>query len=453
MIYSRRHILAVFLTAALFSLAATATSQAGWQAGFARSNITPKQFMWMSGYGGRKGPAEGKLTDLWAKVLVLQDDNNHRVALVTLDLVGIGREVSLDIRNKVEEKYGLTIDQIALCTSHTHTGPVVGENLGAMYFLDDHQTQLVKDYAEQLVSDVVVAVGKAIDDLSPAKVSYGHSQTDFAVNRRNNREADVPELREKNELRGPVDHDVPVLTVKDEAGNLKVIVCGYACHATVLSFNQWSGDWPGFAQIAIEQRYPETHAMFWAGCGADQNPLPRRTVELAEKYGSMLADAVDEVIKSGMQEVAPKLDTRYTEIDLAFGELPTRAQIEEDTKSTNRFVASRATNLVKSWDKNGGLSQTYPYPIQVWKIGDAINFVILGGEVVVDFSIRLKTELGGDVWVAGYSNDVMAYIPSLRVLQEGGYEGAGAMVYYGLPTAWSEKVEEHIVSEVKRLSE
>jgi len=447
---SRRRFLSTLLTAAIFCL--TATTHAGWQAGFARSNITPEQFMWMSGYGGRKGPAESKLTDLWAKVLVLQDEN-HRVALITLDLVGIDREVSLDIRNQVQKKYGLNIDQVAICTSHTHTGPVVGENLGAMYFLDDHHTQLVRDYAKQLTSDVVAAVGKAIKDLSPAKVSYGHGQTDFAVNRRNNREADVPELRKKNELRGPVDHDVPVLTVHDMAGNMKVIVCGYACHATVLSFNQWSGDWPGFAQMAIEQRHPETHAMFWAGCGADQNPLPRRTVELAEKYGSMLADAVDEVLKSGMEELKPKLETRYEEIDLAFGELPTREQIEEDTKSSNRFVASRANNLLKSWDKDGGLSPTYPYPVQVWKLGDTINFVILGGEVVVDFSIRLKTEIDGNVWVAGYSNDVMAYIPSLRVLQEGGYEGAGAMVYYGLPTAWSEQVEEHIVTTVKKLSE
>lgn len=450
---SRRHFLSTLLTAAIFCLTATATTQAGWQAGFARSNITPEQFMWMSGYGGRKGPAESKLTDLWSKVLVLQDDENHRVALVTLDLVGIDREVSLDIRNQVQEKYGLKIDQVALCTSHTHTGPVVGDNLGSMYFLDDQQTKLVNDYAKQLTSDVVSAVGKAIDDLAPAKVSYGHSHTNFAVNRRNNREADVPELREKNELRGPVDHDVPVLTVHDKAGNMKVIVCGYACHATVLSFNQWSGDWPGFAQMAIEQRHPETHAMFWAGCGADQNPLPRRTVELAEKYGSMLADAVDKVLKSGMEELKPKLETRYEEIDLAFGELPTREQIEEDTKSSNRFIASRAERLLKTWDNDGGLSPTYPYPVQVWKLGDAINFVILGGEVVVDFSIRLKTELGGNVWVAGYSNDVMAYIPSLRVLQEGGYEGATAMIYYGLPTAWSEQVEEHIVTTVKKLSE
>ena len=79
---------------------------------------------------------------------------------------------------------------------------------------------------------------------------------------------------------------------------------------------------------------------------------------------------------------------------------------------------------------------------------------LLGGEVVVDYSLRLKTELGeGNTWIAGYSNDVMAYIPSERVLKEGGYEGAGAMVYYGLPSPWSEEVEEAIIRTVDRLAD
>jgi hypothetical protein len=55
--------------------------------------------------------------------------------------------------------------------------------------------------------------------------------------------------------------------------------------------------------------------------------------------------------------------------------------------------------------------------------------------------------------VAGYSNDVMAYIPSRRVLLEGGYEGESAMIYYGLPTKWSAEVEEHIIRETRALHE
>jgi hypothetical protein len=101
-------------------------------------------------------------------------------------------------------------------------------------------------------------------------------------------------------------------------------------------------------------------------------------------------------------------------------------------------------------EKQGSLRKTYPYPVQVWQVGNDLKLVTLGGEVVVDYSLRLKRELGqGRTWVMGYANDVMAYIPSLRVLKEGGYEGGGAMVYYGLPTVWAPRVEEHILATVR----
>jgi hypothetical protein len=86
-------------------------------------------------------------------------------------------------------------------------------------------------------------------------------------------------------------------------------------------------------------------------------------------------------------------------------------------------------------------------------LGDGVEWFFLGGEVVVDYPLRLKGELSGaKTWVAGYTNDVMAYIPSRRVLLEGGYEGGGAMVFYGLPTVWSDQVETKIVTEVLRQS-
>ena len=87
--------------------------------------------------------------------------------------------------------------------------------------------------------------------------------------------------------------------------------------------------------------------------------------------------------------------------------------------------------------------------IAVWKLGSDIEFVHLGGEVVVDYALRLKSELNGaQTWVAGYANDVMAYIPSRRVLAEGGYEGGGSNVYYGLPGLWHPESEAKIINVV-----
>jgi neutral ceramidase len=419
-----------------------------WRAGTAKTKLTPDKLMWMSGYGARTKPAEGTNLDLWAKTLVLEDPQGQRAVLVTLDLVGIARDLALSICDDLSEKYRLERSQVMLAVSHTHCGPVVGRNLASMYFLEPKQLQHVDEYAVRLRETVVQLVGQAIEHLAPCSVSWASGQATFAVNRRNNKEAEVSDLRDAGRLVGPIDYDVPVLAVRDTQAHLLAVVFGYACHATVLDFYEWSGDYPGFAQKSLEEAHAGVTALFWAGCGADQNPLPRRKAELAEEYGLQLAQAVDRVLAGVMAPVAGELSTAYREIDLPFATLPTREELERQAKSSNRFEAQRGRLLLERIDGGKPLSPTYPYPVQCWRLGHDLRWLALGGEVVVDYAVRLKGELGRErTWVAGYANDVMAYIPSRRVLAEGGYEGGGAMLYYGLPTVWSPEVEELIVRE------
>jgi hypothetical protein len=403
------------------SLCESTIAAAEWQAGAASTIITPEHALFMAGYGSRKTPSEGKRTELFAKALVLDDGAGHRGALISLDLVGIDREFSQAVCKRLERKHGLARNQIALLTSHTHSGPVVGRNLGPLHYwvLDDAQRKLIDAYADVLLEKIVTLVGDAIATLAPARVQSGSGICTFAVNRRNNKPyADVPAHRAAGTLAGPVDHDVPVLSVRDPEGNLRAILFGYACHATVLGLNEWNGDYPGYAQAALEENHPGAIALFWAGCGGDQNPLPRKEIPLAEKYGAELAHAVSDVLKAPMPELEAALATRYTEID---------AQRELKSK--------------------GAIADKYPYPIGLWTLGNHIDFIHLGGEVVVDYALRLKTERHrSNTWVAGYANDVMAYIPSLRVLKEGGYEGGGSNVYYGLPALWHESIEETIIT-------
>jgi hypothetical protein len=420
-----------------------------WKAGAAKVVITPPELMWMSGYGARTKPAEGKLHDLWAKALALEDAAGKRMVIVTMDLVGIDRGLSAAVCKELMSKHKLPREAILLSVSHTHCGPVVGDNLNMMYFLDAKQQKLVAEYSALLRGQLSDVAGKALANLAPARLQWGIGHCSVAVNRRNNKEKEVPLLREKGKLVGPVDHDVPVLTVYDNNDRVSAILFGYACHATVLDFYQWCGDYPGFAQLALEKSHPGAVALFWAGCGADQNPLPRRSVTLATQYGQQLADSVDAVIRGAMTPIRGALAAAYREIDLPFSELPNREQLVMDTMSKNKYVAGRAKVLLVELEKKGAIRGHYPYPVETWRLGDELTLVALGGEVVVDYALRLKKEIGpGKTWVAGYTNDVMAYIPSLRVLQEGGYEGREAMVYYGLPTAWGPRVEELIVAEV-----
>jgi len=436
----------------LTPLTSLSAAESTWQTGAAKVAITPEKPMWMAGYASRDHAAEGKSTELWAKALVLDDGQGHRAVMITLDLVGIGGDLSRQICQSLEKDYGLQRHQIALCASHTHSGPVVKRNLAPLHYLlaDKNQQALIDEYANTLRQRIVAVVGEALERLAPSNLFTGSGSADFAVNRRENREADVPSRRAAGELQGPVDHDVPVLAVRDPEGNLKTVLFGYACHATVLGLYDWSGDYPGFAQMALEAQHPECIAMFFAGCGGDQNPVPRRKVELAGHYGRRLASAVESVLlTTQMEPVTGGLQTSYREIHLPLAPLPTRTDLERDAQESNKYVAARARMLLEHLDAGHTLRPDYPYPIAVWQIGDGVDLVILGGEVVVDYAIRLKAELSGSrTWVAAYANDVMAYIASRRVLNEGGYEGGGAMVYYGLPTVWAPEIENDIVAAV-----
>jgi neutral ceramidase len=423
----------------------------GWKAAAARAVITPARPTWMAGYASRDRPSEGAVHDLWARSLALEDPSGKKALLLTLDLCGIDRGLSLAIRDAIKARHGIPFDRIVVACSHTHSGPVVGANLITMYPMNDAQQADVRAYTAGLVATVGRVVDEALSRLQPAELAWETGRADFAVNRRNNKEADVPRSRAAGRLEGPVDHDVPVLRVRGPDGQVTALVCGYACHCTVLDTYRFCGDYAGFAQIAIERQYPHVQAMFVAGCGADQNPLPRRSLALAQRYGDQLAEAVHRVADAPMRPLADPLVSAYEEIPLRFATLPTRGQLEAQSSSPTRAVAQRARALLGVLARDGSLSPTYPYPVQVWRVG-TLTWVLLGGEVVVDYALRLKRNLGSShTWVSSYCNDVMAYIPSARVLKEGGYEGATSMIYYGQPTTWSSDVEPQIVEATMRL--
>lgn len=420
-----------------------------WRAGVARVDITPDQSMWMAGYSARDHASEGTIHELWVKALALEDADGNRAVLVTSDLLGIPRGISNAIRDRLNEQLDLSRAQIILNSSHTHSGPVLESSLYDVYPLDDEMRERIESYSRQLENQIVNVVEDAFNQLESATVSSGNGVARFAVNRREN---DASKLKWLTELEGPSDHSVPVLCVQDENGDLLAVAFGYACHSTVLSLYEWSGDYSGFAQRVLEEDHPGAMALFFAGSGADQNPLPRRTVPLARQYGRELAAAVDRVLQEPMNELDPELGMAYSEIDLQLNEPPSEeelATLKENADGWHHRWASRILGKVRKGEE---LRDEYPYPVQIWQLGDQ-NIVALGGEVVVDYTIKLKRMFGADLFVMGYSNDVMAYIPSVRILREGGYEGSTSQAVYGLPSTWTADIENRIIQEIVRLSE
>jgi hypothetical protein len=440
------------LTACLLTsgLAAAEPDRTAWKAGVAVKAITPTEPQWLAGYGNRNKPSEGKLTELYVKALALEDPAGERLVLLTSDLVGIPRSLSEEVVREVTKRTGLPRERLLLTASHTHCGPVLRDSLSDMYDMPDEMARKIGPYTDRVRAAMIDVLVAAVEDLKPAKLSVGRGTARFAVNRRKPTPQGV--VNDANPD-GPVDHDVPVLRVEGD-GKLRAVVFGYACHNTTLQFYQWCGDYAGFAQAYVEEKHPGAVALFWIGCGADANPLPRSKVELCQKYGRELADAVEGVLAGRTTAVQGSAAARYATLSLPFAEVPGKEKLAADLLSKQFAVRRRAERFRKILDDGGKIDDAYKhYPVQVWRLGDEVTWVALGGEVVVDYSRRLKKELaeGPAVWVTGYANDVMAYIPSERVLKEGGYEADSSMIYYGQPSKWAPGLEDRIVGKVHEL--
>jgi neutral ceramidase len=392
-----------------------------WKAGFAQANVTPEKLIWMAGYASRNKPAEGKVQDLFAKAMALEDETGGRFVFVTLDLIGVPQALRWRVAERAEKEHKLPPARLMLNASHTHSGPQLRSLPPTGEELKVEKTRDAWEYTQGLEDQMVRIIGESLSRLEPARLTWGHARCGFAMNRR--RDYSLPEghpnANKAPNPDGPVDHDVPALRVESPEGAARGVLFGYACHNTCLGFYNYCGDYAGFAQEYLQQHRPGFQAMFLMGCGGDQNPYPRRSgvvpgvtdLELAMQHGRSLANSVEMALQVNPRGVTGPIRAEYEEIELVYADA-----------------------------KRG----THQYPVQVVKLGRDVTVVALGGEVVVDYSLRFKKELAGEaaVWIAGYSNDYTGYIPSLRVLKEGGYEAAAG---------WADDVEDRIAKKVHEL--
>jgi hypothetical protein len=306
-------------------------------------------------------------------------------------------------------------------------------------------------YVDDLLNRIDQLVGTALGNMKEASVGYSHSRCGFAMNRR------LPSsdgFRLAPNPKGLVDHDVPVLRVTTNDGDLLALVFGYACHNTALGpTSQIHGDYAGFAQEKLEQDHADSVALFLTGCGGDQDPSPRRHLEDARQNGLALASAVEGALATEMMLLPASLNVSFENVPIAFAPLPSREELEARAKSPDGFVARHAQMILSKWPTPDKQPEDYLYPIHVIAFGQGLTLVAMGGEPVAEYALRIKRELSTEsrqLWVAGYSNLVNAYVPNRRVLKEGGYEGTQAIIYQSLPAPFAEDIEDRILEAVHR---
>ncbi len=410
-----------------------------WHVGLAKVDITPAGPIRLNGFGFRRSESEGVTQRLWARAMSLDDGSNEPALLITVDILGIPADIRAEIARRLAVKRGLKPQRLALAGTHTHTAPMLhGANptLFGVPIPEEHLVH-INQYTSDFLNKVEQAGIEALDRRQPARLSWGMGKVGFATNRRTKG--------------GPVDHDLPMLVVRALDGKIKAIYVTYACHCVTLTNNKISGDWAGFAAQAIEDEVPGAAALVSIGCGADANPHTRDVgdrTDMASRYGMDIAREVKRMLGGFLAPVEGRLETQMKQIHLPLARLPTQEEWQSRAQRQDAIGHHARVQLAKL-ARGEALPTQIDYNIQSWLLGDALAMVFLPGEVVVDYALRLKRELDGRrLWITAYANEAPCYIPSERVLQEGGYEGGGAMIYYDIPVPFRPGLEKPIIDTV-----
>lgn len=419
--------------------AAPAPNAEAYEVGLAKIDITPAGPIRLAGFYVRHTESVGVREKIWARAMALRQPGGEPVVLVTVDSIGIPVAVRDEVARRLKEKKNIPDARFAICATHSHTTPMLTGVLPTMFGepVPPDQMKRVDEYTRELTDKLEQVATNALDHWQGCRLTFGIGHADFSINRRTKG--------------GPVDHELPVLVVKSRKGKVIAVYVSYACHCVILSDFKVSGDWAGYTAEALEKKFPGAQALVSIGCGADSNPACGVTgdkVDFATKYASQIVDEVSRLLTTQLARLNGPITCQIARIDLPLRDIPTREQWQARTKIKGP-ESYYAKYQLAQLDAGKKLPTEVSYPVQTWKFGNSLATVFLSGEVVVDYSLRLKRELDSTrLWINAYSNDAPAYIPSERVLKEGGYEGGGAMTYYSLPAPFAPGLEHKIVAAV-----
>jgi Neutral/alkaline non-lysosomal ceramidase, N-terminal len=434
----------------LGSCSGARAAEPDWKVGLAQVKITPDKPVFLAGYASRNKPFERVENDLYAKALAIEDNGGHRAVLVTSDLIGFPAAVSEPICERIMQQTGLKREQILINSSHTHTGPTLRLHATPADGQSVADAERTAEYTKQLQDKVVDVVVRSIEHMEPAQLSWGTGVVHFVMNRR---EFTPEGVVLGVNPRGLADRTVPLLRIDAADDKPRAVLFGAAVHGTTLTQNNYElcGDYAGFAQALLQDRHPGMQAMFMIGCAGDANPYPRGTMALARQHGATLADEVERVLKTKLKPVRGPFTVAFGRADLPLQAIPPRSDLEKQAAGKRGMQPWVAKQMLIKIDKGEKLPTHYAAPLAVWQFGQDLTLVGLSGEVVVEYVTMLEKALGpNQLWVSAYCNDVFGYLPSARVLAEGGYETRG--LYAGGIGLFAPDAQDVLVAKVRELA-
>ncbi|MCR4264551.1 neutral/alkaline non-lysosomal ceramidase N-terminal domain-containing protein [Nitratireductor sp. ZSWI3] len=408
-------------------------------AGVATVDITPPPGLAMSGFAARTAAATGAHDRLTVRALAVGD-----TAIAVADVIGLQADMSARIRSRCR----LPDTNVIVSATHTHGGPVSMSD----------RLSIAADaaYLEQFEDACVEAIDLAVARRRPAMMTVGLGPD--------------PEVgRNRRHPDGPVDGAVPLLRIRDEAGNIFALMVGYACHPVVLGADNrlWTADYPHFVRTALEAAHPGATAVFVTGCVGDVNTghsaqasvslsaNPERSFAAAERIGGRIAAVA---LRAPEIRLADHTAAREATLELPFErrERERPAMLAETWRRQCADADPARAALLRcwvEWAETIARQSAPPLPARV-SLLDWGGLPVLGlpGEIFASTALSIRAAAGRrDIFITGFAEDNPGYIPPLEEYAFGGYEVDEAHRYYGQAATFAPGCAERLAETARLL--
>jgi len=435
------------------------------KAGFFEKDVTPPVGTYLAGYPSRKSGSEGVDDPLFLRVVAMEDDAGERLVLVTADLLKFPKPMTWRLKAWAQRTLGLPSASLIINLSHSHSSP------GLFYQECYPQWPLDIDYICRFEQSIREGIAGALDDLRPARATFGIHQEHFGVSRRLPDPAIGGKTRLGQNPEGYYDPDLPILAFYPKDGEQpRAILYSYACHATWKSGQNISADWPGEVSRGLKRELgDDVMTLFVQGAAGSVATRRDDRYGTPEAFSRVASGIADFARSAAMRPLELKLAAAETEFGIPYDQtkLLTADELLEfadpaDTdispiipyiRPANRSIVRLWAQHIYEWMRTDRLPTEFGMHLTRVRLADGVHIVALSGEVTAQVGRMVKALFPDrDTLFFGYCSYTDAYIPAASMLEEHGHEALQSIYFHVRPAPFVPEIDDIITREVLALS-